>query len=227
MDLGTLAALCLVGAVASFLLGGVLYAPIGSAVTSGASGDSVLSGIAQSGDRFAIVNVLFHLTPLLILPAMVALFRDLSTVRPGEVAIGTIIGLIAFGVPMGVIFPLNVSLARLAARYRGADAPTRAMLALAAEANLGTQVGGEFVQSAFGGVWVLAGSAAMLAAPAWPAWLGYVGLAAGAGMIAAGFASVFARIPRLGRILGFVGFGGLLVLMIWLLGVASRLLVPG
>ncbi len=224
MNLAMLAGLSLLVAVSLIAVGAVLYAPIGSAVTSGASGDAALARIAETGNRFAVVNATFHLSPLLVLPAIVALFRELSPVRPGEVAIGTIVGLIGFSVPIGVIFPLNVSLAHLAGRYAGADPQTRATLALAADANLATQVGGEFVQSAFGGLWVLAMSAAMLVTPGWPTWLGYLGIAGGAGMVAAGFASIFARVPRLGRVLGSIGATGLLVLMVWLLAVGWTLL---
>ena len=217
------AGVCLLLYVPLLLGGVVLVRPLGSAVFSTSTGEAALTRIGETGNRFAIVNAIFHLGPLLLLPAIVALFADLEPIRPGEVAIGTVVGLIAFAVPIGVIFPLNVALHRLAQGYTEVDPPARAALAAVADGNLATQAGGEFVQTSIGGVWVLAISAAILAAPAWPWWLGYLGIVAGTGMVAGGFASLLARVSRFGSALSaFAGFG-LLLLAIWLLGIGWQL----
>jgi hypothetical protein len=223
MELDTVAGLCLLVYVPLLLAGAVMYGPLGRAVSSGATGDVALARIAETGRRFAIVNAIFHLGPVLILPALIALFNNLSPYRPTEVAIGTLIGAVCFAVPIAVTFTLSMGLNRLATLYATADSDRRALLAAAADANLGTQQGAEFVQTGIAGLWPLSIAWAMFAAPGWPTWLAALGLIAGAGMSAAGLASIFVAWPRVGRIFAVAGGIGLFALAIWFVGVGWHL----
>jgi len=219
MEIGTFAGICLMAYVPLLFVGLFVYAPLGRDVTSASTGARALSRLAQSGRRFEIANAIFHLGPLLLLPAMVALFLDLYPTRPVEASVGTLIGLIAFSVPIGLVFALSLGLVRLARSYANANDADRSALTAAAEANLGTQAGAEFVQTGIGGIWVLAISAAMLVSPHWPTWIGVLGLVAGAGFSAAGFSSLVDGDSGVGRVLRPIGGVGVVAFAVWLFGV--------
>lgn len=204
------------------LLGVVLYGRIG--MSSQSEGADALRRIGAAGASFPVMNALFHLGPLLLIPGTVAL----RIVLRGEGRDGWL--LLAAGfvgltvvVSAGVTFTLNQGLYRVAQGFASSSPERQALAASAADMNLATQTGVELVQSLGSSFWLLA-IAAAAAAAGWPAWLVWLGAAGGIGFLAAGFSSVLLGVPLLGPVLAGMGGIGLLLFAIWMVATGIRLL---
>jgi hypothetical protein len=204
------------------IVGTVLFGRIG--ISSGSAGSDAMRRIADAGATFPIMNALFHLGALLLVPGAIALLVVLRGAdRGGSVSLGTAFLLLAVAVGAGFVFSLNHGLYREAAAFRDGSAEQQVVLAAMAESNLRTQAGAELVQSVGLGLWVVLVSTAMVASD-WPAWVGYLGLAGGIGFILAGLSSVLIDVPGLGVALGGLGALGLVLFAVWLVVVGFRLM---
>src|SRR4029078_781865 len=128
---------------------------------------------------FGIVNGLFHLGALLLLPGAAALIIALR----GESAdtwliLGAPFVLLAVGVGAGLVFALNHGLAAMASTPGAGGAAADA----AADMYLKVQAGAELVQSAGLGIWLITVAIAA-AASGWPDWLTWLGVAGGVGAL--------------------------------------------
>lgn len=204
------------------VIGTVLFGRIG--ISSGSSGVDALGRIADAGTTFPIMNALFHLGVLLLLPGAIALFMELrGGPRDGIGFLGTAFLLISVVVASGFVFPLNHGLFREAVAFRDASPDQQLVLGAVAEMNLRTQAGAELVQSVSAGLWVLLVSLA-IGSTGWPSWIGYIGLVGGIGFVLAGLSSILIDVPGLGVALGILGALGLLLFAIWLVVVGIRLM---
>lgn len=203
------------------IVGTVLVGRIG--ISSGSAGDDAMRRIADAGATFPIMNALFHLGALLVVPGGIALLVLLrGGDRDGVVFLGTAFLLLAVAVGAGFVFSLNHGLYREAAGFSDASPEEQLVLGAIAEMNLRIQAGAELVQSVGLGLWVILVSIAM-GSTDWPAWTGYLGLAGGIGFVLAGLSSVLIDVPGLGLALGGLGALGLLIFAIWLVVVGVRL----
>jgi hypothetical protein len=189
-------------------------------VSSQTDGPTALTRIAAAGPSFAIVNGLFHLGALLLLPGAVALVIALR----GESAdpwllLGMPFALLAVAVGAGLVFALNHGLAAMAAASGAAGESAGA----AAEMNLKVQAGAELVQSTGLGLWLITVSVAA-ALSGWPDWIAWLGAAGGIGFILAGLSSVLWGVAVVGPTLGAIGALGLVLFVVWDLAVGLRLL---
>jgi hypothetical protein len=195
------------------LAGVVLYGRIG--LSSQSEGVDALRRIAASGLEFPVMNALFHLGPLLLIPGAVGVLVALrGEGRDGWLIVGTAFALLAVIVGSGVTYALNQGLFKLAHGFGDAATDRQLVAGLVAQMNLGTQTGAELVQSLGLGLWLLAVSIAASGA-SWPTWQVYLGFAGGLGFVAAGLSSVLLDVPWLGPLLGVLGALGLLLFMIW------------
>lgn len=203
------------------MVGTVLFGRIG--ISSGSAGADAIRRIADAGTAFPIMNALFHLGALLLVPGAVALLVLLrGEDRDGLVLLGTAFLLLAVAVGAGFVFSLNHGLYREAARFGDATPEQQVVLGAMAEMNLRTQAGAELVQSVGLGLWVILMSGAMWSTE-WPAWVSYLGVAGGIGFVLAGLSSVLIDVPGLGIALGGIGALGLLLFAVWLVVVGIRL----
>lgn len=204
------------------VLGAVLYGRIG--MSSQSEGTDALRRIADAGDSFPLMNALFHLGPMLLVPGTVALWVVLrGEGRDGWLLLAAAFAGLVVVVSAGVTFTLNQGLYRVAQAF-GAAAPERqALAASAAEMNLATQTGVELVQSLGSSFWLLA-TAVPAAVAGWPTWLVWLGIAAGIGFLAAGLSSVLLSVPLLGPVLAGLGGLGLVLFAFWLVATGVRLL---
>ncbi|MDP9225424.1 MAG: hypothetical protein M3P18_16590 [Actinomycetota bacterium] len=208
--------------VPMLIVGVVLYGQVG--MNSQSTGLEAIRKIADARPVFAIMNALFHLSPLLFVPAAAAVFIALrGQGRDGWLLMGTGFIVVTVVVGAGMTFSLNQGLLRLASGLATAAAEQQAAAAEAAEMNLGIQTGVELVQSVGIGLWLLSISIAGISAE-WPAWLTYLGLASGVGMLAAGLSSILFTVPIVGPVLAGVGGLGLLLFAIWVVATGLRLL---
>jgi hypothetical protein len=195
------------------LVGSSLFARIG--VSSETPGPEALARIAAAGNRFPVMNALFHLGAILLLPGAVSLVIALRGVdRDPWLVMASAFVVVTVVVAGGFVFALNQGLYRVSAEYVSAPPERQAMLGVVAEMNLRTQTGAELVQSLGAGLWLLSVSVATAVA-AWPIWQTALGFAGGIGFVAAGLASVLGRTPVVGRILGGLGGLGLMLFAIW------------
>jgi hypothetical protein len=204
------------------LLGVVLYGRIG--ISSQSEGTDALRRIADAGASFPVMNALFHLGPMLLVPGTVALWVVLrGEGRDGWLLLAAAFAGLVVVVSAGVTFTLNQGLHRVAQAFGAASPERQALASSAAEMNLATQTGVELVQSLGSSLWLLA-IAAAAAAAGWPTWLVWLGVAGGIGFIAAGLSSVLFGMAPLGPILAGIGGLGLLVFAFWLVATGVRLL---
>lgn len=204
------------------MVGSVLFAQIG--MSSRSDGGDALRRIADAGVSFPVMNGLFHLGALLLIPGAVALAAALrGSDRDDWVMLGTIFLVIAVTVGAGFVFALNHGLYGIAVQFRDAPPLDKNAYAIAANLNLRTQGGAELVQSVGLGLWVLCTSVAINAA-GWPAWMAWLGLAGGLGFIGAGLSSVLLDVPMVGPALAGLGAIGLLFFAVWLVTVGGRLM---
>jgi len=210
--------LALVAFVPLLGIGAVLWGRIG--VSSQTDGSTALARIAAAGPTFGIVNGLFHLGALLLLPGAAALIVALRGASADAwLVLGAPFVLLAVGVGAGLVFALNHGLAAMSSTPgSGSDAA-----AAAADMNLKVQAGAELVQSASLGIWLITISIAA-AASGWPDWLTWLGVAGGVGFILAGLSSVLWGVAVLGPVLGALGALGLLLFAVWDLATGLRLL---
>ena len=204
------------------LLGVVLYGRIGT--SSQSDGAEALRRIGDAGASFPVMNALFHLGPLLLIPGTVALWIVLrGEGRDGWLLLAAGFVVLTVAVSAGVTFTLNQGLYRVAQGFATASPERQAITASAADMNLATQTGVELVQSLGSSFWLLA-IAAAAAAAGWPAWLVWLGVAGGIGFLAAGFSSVLLGVPLLGPVLAGMGGIGLLLFAIWTVATGIKLL---
>lgn len=202
-------------------IGVVLYGRVG--ISSQSDGATALARIAAAGTSFPVMNSLFHLGALLLLPAGGALVSALRGPNAdGWLLLGGLFLVLAVATSAGLVFALNQGLWGLSASA-GASPEVRSAAAVAADLNLRTQAGAELVQSVGLGVWLLATAAAM-SATGWDGWIVWLGVAGGAGFIVAGLSSVLIGVPMLGPLLGAVGALGLVLFAAWDLVVGWRLM---
>lgn len=203
------------------LAGVVLYGRIG--ISSRSNGADALDRIADAGVAFPIMNALFHLAPLLLIPGTAALWVVLrGEGRDGWLLLAAVFAGVTVAASAGVTFSLNQGLYRVAEGFGTAPPDRQALAASAAEMNLATQTGIELVQSIVTSFWLLAIAVAASSA-GWPAWLVWLGVAGAIGFIAAGLSSVLISVPILGPILAGMGGLGLLLFAIWLATTGMRL----
>jgi hypothetical protein len=217
-----LGGLCFLLFIPVLVTGSILFAQIG--VSSRSDGADALRRIAEAGGSFPVMNGLFHLGALLLLPgaaALVVLLR--GTYGDGWIVLGTLFLGLAVAIPAGIVFALNQGLFAIALPFRGASLDTQAAYSAAADLDLGIQAGAELVQSLGAGLWV-ACVGVTIAAAGWPTWLAWLGLASGLGFVSAGLSSVLLDVPVLGPVLAAAGFLGLVVFAVWLLAVGTRLM---
>jgi hypothetical protein len=214
--------------IAMLIVGSVLFAQVG--ISSRSEGGDALRHIASAGASFPVMNGLFHLGALLLIPGAVALGAALRGAdRDGWIVIATIFLVIAVAVGAGLVFSLNHGLYGIAVPFRDASADDQPAFVVAANLNLRTQAGAELVQSLGLGLWVICISVA-IADAGWPSWMAWLGFAGGFGFIAAGLSSVLLDVAIIGPALAGVGALGLLLFVAWLLANAWRLLtvvIPG
>ena len=211
---------CLILFVPLLVVGSLLYSGVG--VSSQSDGADALRRIADSGPSFAVINALFHLGALLLIPGAAALALSLRGEQGnGWLLVGTLFLVLAVVVGAGFVFSLNHALYKLAGAA-AAPAEAKTAYAVVAEANLSTQAGAELVQSLGLGLWLLCVSVASADAD-WPTWLVLLGAAGGIGFIAAGLSSVLWGVPGLGVALGGLGALGLLLFAGWMIAVGVRL----
>ena len=212
---------CLILFIPLLVIGSILYARIG--MSSGSEGADALRRIASAGTSFPIMNALFHLGALLLLPGAAALAIALRGAdRDGWIVLGTALVVLAVTVGAGFVFALNHGLYGIAGPYSAATPEQQGAYAVAASMNLRTQAGAELVQSMGLGLWVLCLTVG-IAAAGWPAWLTYLGIAGGVGFIAAGLSSVLMGVPGVGPALGALGGLGLLLFATWLVAIGIQL----
>jgi hypothetical protein len=203
------------------LVGVVLYGRIG--ISSQSDGGDALRRIADAGIAFPVMNALFHLAPLLLVPGTVALWIALrGEGRDGWLLLAAAFAGLTVVVSAGVTFALNQGLYRVAEGFNAASPDHQALAAGVAEMNLATQTGVELVQSLGSSFWLLA-IAVAAAAAGWPAWLVWLSVAGGIGFLAAGISSVLISVPILGPVLAGMGGLGLLTFAIWLVATGVRL----
>jgi hypothetical protein len=208
--------------VPMLIAGSVLFGRIG--ISSGSAGVDAMRRIADAGITFPIMNTLFHLGALLVLPGAIALLVVLrGAERDALLYLGTAFLLVTLAVGAGFVFALNHGLFREAGPFNDASPDQQALLGAMAEMNLRTQAGAELVQSVCLGLWVIFVSMAM-GSTDWPSWVAYIGLAGGIGFILAGLSSIFIDVPGLGIVLGGLGALGLLLFAVWILVVGVRLI---
>ncbi|MBI2781246.1 MAG: DUF4386 family protein [Chloroflexi bacterium] len=204
------------------LLGVILYGRIG--MSSQSEGADALRRIADAGTSFPVMNALFHLGPLLLVPGTAALWTVLrGEGRDGWLLVAAAFAGLAVVVSAGVTFTLNQGLYRVAEGFSTASPERQALAASAAEMNLATQTGVELVQSLGIAFWLLAIAVAASAA-GWPAWLVWLGVAGGIGFIAAGLSSVLFNVTLLSPMLAGLGGLGLLLFAIWMMATGVRLM---
>lgn len=209
--------------VPMLLIGVVLYSRIG--MSSQSEGADALRRIADAGVSFPVMNALFHLAPLLLVPGTVALWIVLrGEGRDGWLLLAAGFAGLAVVVSAGVTFTLNQGLYRVAHGFDAASPERQALAATAADMNLATQTGVELVQSLGIAFWLLAIAVASSAA-GWPAWLVGLGVAGGIGFIAAGLSSILLSVPLLGPVLAGTGGLGLLLFAIWMVATGVRLVI--
>jgi hypothetical protein len=217
-----LGGICLVIYVPLLLAGVALYGRVG--INSQLDGATALRRIADAGGSFPIMNALFHLGALLLIPAAIALGTSLRSAESDPyIQVGTGFVLLAAVVGAGFVFSLNQGLAVTAGLFDAADEAGRGGYAAAADMNLSTQRGAELVQSLGLGLWLLA-IAAATAGAGWPGGLVLLGAGAGLGFIAAGLSSVLLPVPVIGVGLAIIGTLGLLLFVAWDLATGLRLL---
>jgi hypothetical protein len=205
------------------LLGVLLYGRIG--ISSQSEGTDALRRIADAGAAFPVMNALFHLGPMLLVPGTVALWIVLrGEGRDGWLLLAAAFAGLVVVVSAGVTFTLNQGLYRVAQAFGAASPEHQALAASAAEMNLATRTGVELVQSLGSSFWLLAIAAAAASAAGWPARLVWLGVACGIGFLAAGLSSILLTVPLLGPVLAGVGGLGLLVFAFWLVATGVRLL---
>jgi hypothetical protein len=213
---------CLVAFVPILVVGALLYSRIG--VSSQTDGSTALKRIAEAGASFPIVNALFHLGALLLIPAGVSLATSLRTADVGPwIDIGMGFLILAVVVAAGFVFSLNHGLWVIATGPGITSEGAGPAYAAAADSNLATQRGAELVQSMGLGLWLLASATAMAAA-GWLTWLVGLSVLGGAGFIVAGLSSVLMSVPVVGPALGALGALGLVMFMVWDLATGIRLL---
>lgn len=206
--------LTLAGAVVFFRL-------VGPAVASSSSGEAALTRIAEVGPVFRGMHALLHLSPILLVPGMAAIYQLGAASQPGLALTGLLLGIVGIVVPLGWIYALNEGLYRMAQeKTQLQDSGGRAA---AATMNLGMQAGGELLQSALLGAWALFASVSLRAA--WgDGWLMYLGIAAGIGFIVSGLAAILPRTHNVSPVLGAVGTAGVFLFLAWVVAVGVRLL---
>ena len=208
------------------LAGAVLYFQlVGPAVASASSGEAALARIAQVGPVFRVMDALLHLSPILLIPGMAAIYRIGAPTQPGLALIALLVGMVGIVVPLGWIYALNEGLYRLAqGQAQLQDNGERASRAAAATMNLGVQAGGELLQSALLGTWALLAGVSLRIV--WgDGWLLYLGVVAGIGFVASGFAAIVPRSGDLTRVLGAAGTAGVFLFLAWVVAVGVRLLI--
>jgi len=202
-------------------IGVALYGRVG--ISSQSDGASALARIAAAGTIFPIMNVLFHLGALLLLPGGVALAIALRGPNADPwLLLGGLFLVLAVATGAGLVFALNQGLWGISAGSSAAAGDVRAAAAAAADMNLRTQAGAELVQSLGLGLWLLA-TAVAISSSGWDGWITWLGVAGGIGFILAGLSSVLMGVPAIGPALGAAGALGLLVFAIWDLFVGWRL----
>jgi hypothetical protein len=202
----------------------LFFRNVGSAVTSASTGQAALKRIAEVGPAFRVMHAFLHLSPVLLIPGMVALYQVAARIHSDEALTGLVLGIVGVVVPLGWIYALNEGLYRLARAYPalgdGADA---AGAKAAATMNLGTQAGGELLQSALLGAWALV--AAISLRTAWPeGWLLGLGTVAGVAFIVSGLVAVLPKVPMLTPILAAVGTAGVFLFLAWAVAAGLKLL---
>jgi len=201
--------------------GVVLYGRVG--ISSQSDGATALARIAAAGTSFPIMNALFHLGALLLLPGAAALAISLRGPNTDPwLLLGGLFLILAVATGAGLVFALNQGLWGISASSTAAG-DVRAGAVAAADMNLRMQAGAELVQSLGLGLWLLATAVAMLSS-GWDGWIAWLGVAGGIGFVVAGLSSVLMGINVIGPTLGAVGALGLLVFTIWDLVVGWRLL---
>ena len=116
------------------IVGTVLFGRIG--ISSGSAGADAMRRIADAGATFPIMNALFHLGALLLVPGAIALLVLLrGGDRDGVVFLGTAFLLLAVAVGAGFVFSLNQGLYREAAGFNDASPEQQCVLGAMAEMN--------------------------------------------------------------------------------------------
>lgn len=203
-------------------LGVVLYGRIG--ISSQSDGLTALRRIADAGASFPVMNALFHLGALLLLPAAAALVMALRGGRSDPwLTLSTGFVLVAVIVGAGFVFALNHGLYGVATSFAAAAPEQQQAFGVAADMNLRTQAGAELVQSLGIGLWVL-GLAVAMSGAGWPDWIVWLGVAGGLGFVAAGLSSVLFTVAIIGPVLAAIGALGLVLFAAWDLAVGLRLL---
>ena len=202
-------------------IGVVLYGRVG--ISSQSDGATALARIAAAGNSFPVMNALFHLGALLLLPGGAALATALRGPNAdGWLLLGGLFLIFAVATGAGLVFALNQGLWGIGAGASSASETARAAAAAAADMNLRTQAGAELVQSLGLGIWLLATAVAM-SLSGWDGWIVWLGVAGGLGFIVAGLSSVLMGIAAIGPVLGAVGALGLVLFAIWDVVVGWRL----
>ena len=209
--------LTLAGAVIFFRL-------VGPSVASASSGEAALARIAQVGSVFRVMHAFLHLSPILLIPGMAAIYQVGASSQPWLALTGLLMGIVGVVVPLGWIYALNEGLYRLAIGHADThDSSERAGRVAAATMNLGIQAGGELLQSSLLGGWALFASVSLRTA--WgDGWLLYLGIAAGIGFIVSGLAAALPRIFTVSRLLGTIGTAGVFLFLAWAVAAGVRLL---
>jgi hypothetical protein len=216
-----LGGLSLLGFLPLLAVGVVLYGRVG--ISSQSDGASALAKIAAAGAMFPVMNALFHLGALLLLPGGAALAISLRGPSADPwLLLGGLFLVLAVATGAGLVFALNHGLWGLSG-IAAATGEVGAAAGVAADMNLRTQAGAELVQSVGLGIWLLASALAMTTA-GWDSWIAWLGIAGGIGFIAAGLSSVLMGVAILGPVLGAVGGLGLLLFATWDVVVGWRLL---
>ena len=213
--------LCMLAFVPLLALGVVLYGRVG--INSQTDGLTAVKRIADAGAMFPIMNALFHLGALFLLPGAAALVIALRGARSDPwLVVATLFAVLAVAVGAGLVFALNQGLYGVAKSFAAAVPEQQQAYAVAADMNLRTQAVAELVQSVSLGLWVL-GVAIAMSTVDWPSWTVLLGIAGGIGFVVAGLSSVLYGVPVIGPVLGAGGALGLLLFVIWQLAVGFRL----
>jgi hypothetical protein len=200
--------------------GVVLYGRVG--ISSQSDGATALARVAAAGVIFPVMNALFHLGALLLLPGGVALAIALRQPDADPwLLLGGLFLVVAVATGAGLVFALNQGLWGMSVSAAVATADARAA-AVAADMNLRTQAGAELVQSLGLGLWLLATAVAM-SSSGWDGWIVWLGVAGGVGFILAGLSSVLMSLAVVGPALGVLGALGLALFAAWDLVVGWRL----
>lgn len=213
---GGISVLAYIGLV---LIGSFLF-NTAQAPTSVDTGEAMLKFIAAQKTVFSVSNVLFHFGLVFFIPMILALFLVLKNVSRTFMLLATALALIGVSAFLTWIFALNVALIRLSDLYAAASTDAqRAAYVAAAELDLGTQSGGEILGTILIGVWIPIVSVVMLRSK-FDKTLAILGIATSI-LTPIGF--TLATVTGGAPVFAAIGFGALLLMLIWFLLVGIKL----